>query len=196
MKREAIANILNFMVEKEGHKIPKRWVDMLVREEEKKELIRTLETHPDGSQFVYEGSLYFQDNINITKLPNDLVVDGNVYLYNNPNIIELPKKLLVRGDLILNNTNIRNLPMQLTVTGYLNLGNCKKLTRLPDNLNIKGYLNLDGCTGLKELPNNLYIGGNLYIENTLIAKNYTDDEIRDIVKLPMDDGIIGRIIRE
>jgi hypothetical protein len=86
--------------------------------------------------------------------------------------------------------------MQLTVTGYLNIGGCQKLTRLPDNLNIGGYLSLDNCTALKELPSNLYIGGNLYIENTLIADNYTDDEIREIVKLPMDDGIIGQIIRE
>jgi hypothetical protein len=66
---------------------------MLAREEEKKELIRMLETHPDGTQFVHEGSLYLYDNVNITKLPNDLVVEGNIYLYDNPNIIELNQSM-------------------------------------------------------------------------------------------------------
>jgi len=161
MKREAIGNILNFMVEKEGQKIPKRWADLLVREEEQKELIRALETHPDGSQFVHEGSLYFHDNVNITKLPNDLVVNGNIYLYDNPNTIELPKKLLVRG--------------------FLDLRDCNQITKLPDNLYVNDWLDLDNCEQITEFPKRLYVGGNLYIRNTSLAKKYTKKEIRDIV---------------
>ena len=89
---------------------------------------------------------------------------------------------------------LTKLPDDLYVDGDLALERCEQLTELPDNLYVKGSLALD-WTNITELPNNLYVGINLYINDTPLAKNYTDDEIREIIKLPMDDGIKGQIYR-
>ena len=169
MERNTIENILNFLKEKEGKKIPERWFDSI----EKLKLIKELENHPDDIKYRYEGDLELS-HTNITKLPNDLYV---------------------RGDLILNDCKqLRGLPDNLYFDGALDLRGCQYLTELPDNLYVKGSLGLDG-TNITELPNNLYVGINLYINNTPLAKKYTNDEIREIIKIPMDDGIKGQIYR-
>jgi hypothetical protein len=169
MERNTIENILNFLKEKEGKKIPERWFDSI----EKLKLIEKLKNHPDGIQYKHMGNLDLSFS-NVKKLPNDLYV---------------------RGDLILNDCKqLRGLPDNLYFDGALDLRGCQYLTELPDNLYVKGSLGLDG-TNITELPNNLYVGINLYINNTPLAKKYTNDEIREIIKIPMDDGIKGQIYR-
>jgi hypothetical protein len=117
-------------------------------------------------------------------------------------------------DLYLGYSNIRKLPNDLYVDGFLSLSNCSQLTKLPDKLHVEGKLNLSGCkqltelpdnlyvkdslvlyeTNITELPNNLYVGRNLDIYKASLAKNYTDDEI---IKMITSKGgkINGRIIR-
>jgi hypothetical protein len=46
MERNTIENILNFLEEKEGKELPKKWFDSI----EKLKLIKQLENHPDGTQ--------------------------------------------------------------------------------------------------------------------------------------------------
>ena len=102
MKKETIEKILNFLNEKEGQAFPKNW-----------NLIERLETHPDGTQYRYEGGLDLI-NANIKKLPDDLYVNGNLYL-NNSTIKKLPNKLHVEGNLNLTDTSISELPDELYV---------------------------------------------------------------------------------
>ena len=135
-------------------------------------LIENLETHPDGVQYRYEGYLNLIES-NITKLPNDLYVDGNLSLIDCKQLTELPGKLHVYGILSLRHSN--------------------QLTKLPDNLYVKESLDLCG-TNIEKLPNNLYVGVNLYINNTPLAKKYTDDEIREMIT-SKGGTIKGRIIR-
>ena len=189
MKTETIKNILTFLKEKEGHELPKAWIDLI----KKLKLIQELENHPDGTQYKHRGSLDLSGT-NITKLPNDLHVTDY---------------------LDLSKTKITKLPNDLYVDGYLNLRYCQYLTELPNNLYVGGYFNLDGCKQITDLPNNLYIGGDLvlfssqklielpenlyvgrdvYIYDALLAEKYTNEEIREIVN-SKGGKIEGQIIR-
>jgi hypothetical protein len=153
MKTETIEKIFNFIKEKEGMKLPREWVKLI-----KPKIIKELETHPDGTQYRYEGDLDL-DGANITKLPNDLYVDGMLDLDDCEQLTKLPNKLYVVGNLSLSDTNIEELPTKLYVGNYLNIS----------------------YTNITELPNNLYVGDDLYIYSTPLAKKYTDEEIYEIV---------------
>jgi hypothetical protein len=168
MNRQTIENILNFLKEKEGQKIPYEWVDS----KEKFKLIEELENYPDGTQYRYNDHLYLW-GIQIKKLPNNLHVSGF---------------------LDLSYSNIPKLPDKLYVRGYFNLDGCKQITELPNNLQVGGDLVLHG-TNITELPNNLYVGIDLYIGNTPLADEYTDEEIIKIVESTRGQ-IEGKIIRE
>ena len=141
MKRETIENILNFLEENEGKEVPDKW-----------KLIKELETHPDGTQYRYDGMLD------------------------------------------LSNTNITKLPDKLHVEGVLILENCIQLTELPANLYVKYGLILDRCKQLTELPNKLFVGGDLFLRGTIFATEYSDKEIKTIVK-STGGKIKGQIIR-
>ena len=201
MKTSTIEKILNFLKEKEGKEIPQNW-----------NLIEKLETHPDDTQYRYEGDLDLMGT-NIKKLPDKLHVNGSLslsgckqltelpnklhvgrFLYlNDSSITELPKKLFVGGSLDLNKTNITKLPDNLFVDGWLDITYCKQLTKLPNNLDVKRDLYLDNSS-IMEIPNNLYVGDDLFINNTPLADKYTDDEIRKIVA-STGGKIIGNIFR-
>ena len=110
------------------------------------------------------------------------------------NIRKLPNDLYVDGFLsLIDCKQLTELPGKLHVEGELNLSGCKQLTELPDNLYVKDSLVLYGAN-ITELPNNLYVGRNLDIYKASLAKKYTDDEI---IKMITSKGgtIKGRIIR-
>ena len=196
MKKETIKNILNFLKEKEGKKLPYMWVRGIRVEE----LIQEFENHPDGAQYRYEGDLDLGYS-NIRKLPNDLYVGGFLSLSNCSQLTKLPNKLYVDGFLSLSNCTeltilpndlhvetdldlrgciqITELPNNLYVGDSLYLIGCEQITELPDNLHLD-VLNLDG-TNITELPNNLYVNL-LSITGSLLAKKYTDDEIYEIIE--------------
>ena len=109
MERNTIENILNFLEEKEGKELPKKWFDSI----EKLKLIKQLENHPDGTQQRHKTDLYL-DNSGITKLPNDLYVSRHLNLANCKKLTKLPDELHVGGN--------------------LNLYGCEQLTELPDYL--------------------------------------------------------------
>ena len=160
MKIETIEKILTFLYEKEGKGFPQNW-----------NLIKNLETHPDGTQYKYDGDLDLSGT-NITKLPKDLFVDGNLYLNNCQYLTELPNELYVEYS--------------------LNLKHCNQITELPNKLHVGGNL-LIAETNIAKLPNELYVGINLFIYNTPLAKKYTDEEIRKMVDF-IDFTIFGQII--
>jgi hypothetical protein len=114
MKKETIENILNFLKEKEGKKIPKKFLDSI----KKLELIKELENHPDGTQYKHNGNLELI-NTPITKLPNDLYVEGGLELNDCVKLTKLPDNLYVEGD--------------------LNLFNCRNITELPNKLYVEGF---------------------------------------------------------
>ena len=168
MNRETIDNILNFLKEKEGKELPKKWFDSI----EKLKLIYELENHPDGIQYRYEGDLNL-NNTMISKLPNDLYVGLWLDLLNCKHLTKLPDKLHVGRSLYLED--------------------CKQLTKLPDNLYVGYHLFLN-AVGITEIPNNLYVEGDFVISSTPLAKKYTDEEIYEIVTSTGGE-IIGKIYR-
>jgi hypothetical protein len=110
MERETIENILNFLQNNEGKKLPKRWFDSL----EKFKLVKKLENHPDHTQYRDENSLGLS-RTNITKLPNDLYVDDYLNLDDCKKLTKLPYKLYVGGYFSILRTNIGELPDNLHV---------------------------------------------------------------------------------
>ena len=115
MRIETIEKMFNFLKEKEGRELPKKWVERL-------KLIKELETHPDDLQYRYNGNLsLFRSNI--TKLPNDLFVNGFLSLINCKEIRNLPDKLHVEGNLSIPDTNISELPNKLYVGRNFSIAN-------------------------------------------------------------------------
>ena len=168
MNRNTIKNIFNFLKEKEGKEVPNKWVKLI----KKLKLIKELEAHPDGTQFIYYNDLSLS-NSNITQLPKDLYVTGDLHLRNCQDLTKLADKLHVGG--------------------HLDLTNCKQLTELPNNLYVEYSLDLNE-TNIEKLPNNLYVGRNLWLHNASLADKYTDEEIYEIVA-STGGKINGRIIR-
>ena len=168
MKRETIENILNFLKEKEGNRLPEKWIKFLAKEK----LIQELETHPDGTKYIHHGYSDLR-NTNIKKLPKDFYTDDNFILSGCKQLTQLPDKL--------------------HVVGFLHLSDCNQLTELPDNVYVKDSLVLDG-TNITELPNNLYIDGDLYIKGTPLSKKYSHEEIREMIT-SKGGTIIGNIKR-
>ena len=161
MKIETIEKIFNFLYEKEGKGFPQNW-----------NLIKSLETHPDGTQYKYDGDLDLSGT-NITKLPDNLYVYESLILKNCKQLTKLPDKLYV-GD-------------------ELSLWDCKQITELPDKLYVGGDLDLRN-TDILEIPDNLYVGDDLYVYNTPIAKKYSNEEIREMIT-SKGGTLIGKIFR-
>ena len=103
------------------------------------------------------------------------------------------KQYIYEGNLVLNDSNIRKLPNDLYVRGYLKLNNSKQLIKLPDKLHV-GYIFSLSYTNISELPNNLYVDGDLYINNTPLADKYTDEEITEMIT-SKGGTLIGKIYR-
>ena len=99
-------------------------------------------------------------------------------------------ELYIEGNLDLSDTKIRTLPKGLKVGGNLYLTNCKSLTSLPDGLQVGGVLNLV-YTKIRTLPKGLKVGGALIIVRTNFT-NFSDDEIRDMIKPGFIKGKIYR----
>ena len=109
MNRETIEKIFNFLKEKEGKKIPKKW-----------DLIKKLETHPDGTEFKHYDNLDLSNSA-IGKLPDDLYVSGNFSLSKCKQLTKLPNKLYVGFNLVLTQSNITELTNLLYVGGNLSI---------------------------------------------------------------------------
>ena len=115
----------------------------------------------------------------------DLYVNGNLNLFG-LKIKSLPEGLKVEGNLFLNDCkNLTSLPEGLKVGESLLLNNCTNLTLLPEGLQVGGYLDLQESS-IKSLPEGMEVGENLYIRKTLL-KNYSDEELREMIK----PGFIG-----
>ena len=168
MKTETIKNILTFLKEKEGHELPKAWIDLI----KKLKLIQELENHPDGTQYKHRGSLDLRDST-IRKLPNDLHVTGALDLRGCQYLTELPDNLYVAF--------------------YLRLWDCVKITKLPNDLYVGGNLALIH-TNISEIPNNLYVGVDLFIRGTPLSNKYSNYEIREMIT-SKGGTLIGKIFR-
>jgi hypothetical protein len=94
------------------------------------------------------------------KEDGEIVFNTNLYL-NNTQIRELPANLTVKGYLNLRNTQIRELPANLTVNGGLYLS-YTQIRELPANLTVNGSLDIS-YTQISELPANLIVNDNIYV---------------------------------
>ena len=159
MKKETIAKIFSFLEEKEDRNPPRKWVNLIKKLKLIKELIKELETLPDGMPYVVEGSLDLSSS-GVKKLPNNLHVVGDLFLFDCGELIELPEKLYVGRGLFLSQTKIK---------------------RLPENLHVGEDLDVQE-SDIEEIPNNLYVGGSFYLTGTpLEYDGYTEIDIHKMV---------------
>jgi hypothetical protein len=93
-----------------------------------------------------------------TLTPEDLDIKGDLSFDNDYNLTTLPDGLKINGDLDISNTNIQDIPNGLKVEGDLWMI----------------------WTSVKTLPKDLEIGGELHIQGTPLAKQYTDEQIREM----------------
>ena len=107
-------------------------------------------------------------------------------------VTSLPNGLRVQGDLSLFASAIKSLPEGLYVKDNLDVSHTY-IEFLPDNLYVGGDLWFK-YSNIGEIPKNLYVGGELDIEETPLAKKYTDEEIRRNKNLN-NGSFKGNIIR-
>ena len=106
------------------------------------------------------------------------------------NIPLTKEQLTIKGDLDLEFSKITSLPEGLKVEGDLRLLE-SEITSLPEGLRVGGYLSL-AFTKITSLPKGLQVGGNLFIDRTNFT-NFSDEEIRDMIKPGFVGGEIYRI---
>jgi len=104
------------------------------------------------------------------------------------NISLTKEELNVDGNLNLRGSIIKSLPEGLKVVGDLNL-NHSDIESLPEGLEVGGSLRLIESWSLTSLPKGLYVGGNLHIQRSNFT-NFSDDEIRDMIKPGFIEGEI------
>jgi len=93
--------------------------------------------------------------------------EGTIENYDTHNIVFIPP-------------NVKSLYNLRYVEGKLSLMGCENLISLPNNLTITGYLNIQYLK-ISEIPNNLNIGENFYCLGTSLSKQYTKEEIKQII---------------
>jgi hypothetical protein len=168
MKLQTIQNILNFIQLKENKEIPEKWYESVT----KQKFIIRIKNHPDNVVYKHNGDLDLSFS-NVKKLPNKLHIIGDLILTECEELEVLPDDLYVKDILDLFYTPIK---------------------KLPDDLYVGSDLYVDD-TGLTEIPRNLYVGGDFYFGYTQLAKENTDEEIRQIVA--STGGLIkGKLIRK
>ena len=128
-------------------------------------------------------------NNELTK--EDLNIKGNLNL-EFTTVTSLPNGMRVEGKLWLLGSEINSLPEGLYVKDSFNLSHTN-IELLPDNLYVGGDLWFK-YSNIGEIPKNLYVGGELDIEETPLAKKYTDGEIRRNKNLN-NGSFKGNIIR-
>ena len=136
-----------------------------------------LEKLPDN--FTVNGKLDLDSCKNIISLPSGLEVRGTLDI-RDTNITKLPPDLQVGGNIYLQRTPIEKLPENLTVNKNLNLENCENIVSLPKGLKIKEDLDLTN-SNINELPPDLEVGGIIILWGTPLMKNYTEDQIMDMI---------------
>jgi hypothetical protein len=97
--------------------------------------------------------------------------------------------LNIEGNLYLRDSEITSLPKGLKVGGWLDLSR-SKIKSLPEGLKVGGDLNLT-YTEITSLPEGLEVGGTLYLYKSALVE-YTDEELREMVKLGFIQGKIYR----
>jgi hypothetical protein len=168
MELQTIQNILNFIRLKENKEIPEKWYESVT----KQKFIIRIKNHPDNVVYKHNGDLDLSFS-NVKKLPNKLHVIGDLILTECEELEVLPDDLYVKDILDLFYTPIKKLPYDLYVGSDLFV---------------------DG-TELTEIPRNLYVGGDFSFGETQLAKENTDEEIRQIVA--STGGVIkGKLIRK
>jgi hypothetical protein len=133
----------------------------------------------------------YKVKINHPFTEDELNFDGDLIL-NHSAITSLPEGLRVQGDLSLFASAIKTLPEGLYVKGSLDVSHTY-IESLPNNLYVGGDLWFK-YSNIGEIPKNLYVGGELDIEETPLAKKYTDGEIRRNKNLN-NGSFKGNIIR-
>lgn len=104
---------------------------------------------------------------NVSILPARLIVGQSLHL-SHTKITKLPEGISVGHDLNVSHTKIKRLPKEMTIGGGLDLED-SLINELPEGLVIQDYLDISQCKELTKLPTNMSIGGNLYIGDTVFT---------------------------
>ena len=156
---------------------------------EKEALKRIFEFLEDNEEHNAPFRWKILNNIPLTK--EDLNVKGNLDLYEYKSLTSLPKGLKVGSNLDVSHTpKLKSLPSDLDVKGNIYMGGTK-ITSLPEGLKVGGTMYVYEAE-LSSLPKGLEVGGDLYLREVDL-KNYSDDELREMIK----PGFIkGEIVRD
>lgn len=135
---------------------------------------------------VVNGDLDLTDST-LKSLPDNLEVKGGM-LTRFSRIEELPKGLKVGGTLDLSYSRIKNIPDDIKIGNSLYLHNTK-ITSLPEGLVIGNWLGIMD-TPINKLPKGLIVNGYLNINSGSSLANFSNDELREMVKPGYIKGII------
>jgi hypothetical protein len=150
------------------------------------------------------GTLDIQGSKNLTSLgeltsvgdsQTSLEIYANLNLSNCVNLTDLGKLTSLRAGLNLSGckklTSLENLTSvgdntsmggEFSIGGYLNLIGCTSLIDLGNLTSVSGNMSLSS-TNIESFNKLKYVGGYLDLKNSVISKNYSEEEIRNMVNV-------------
>ena len=104
--------------------------------------------------------------------PADTIYPGNLYAYDVMNLKHLPNNLTIEGYLCIENCNdLVGLPGGLSVLGdEIRIKNCESFTTVPEDLVFHKDVSFENCRRLRELPDEMVVPGDLNLNNTGIKR--------------------------
>jgi len=139
----------------------------------------------DEKDLIVNGDL-FLNNRGYTYIPEGLRIKGSLVFESNTKIKKLPNDLVIEGGLIANDTLIKAIPPSVRIGGNIEMSNTL-ISYFTSSRKVKGHLWLND-TNITSLSPDLEVKGNLYLVRTPISKKYTYKELRR--KLPKVKGDI------
>jgi hypothetical protein len=111
---------------------------------------------------------------------DDLIDSNGVLDFGEQSIPSLPNGLEVEGDANFRTSDLKTLPNNLKIKGNLILVDATMLESLPNGLEVEGTIQAE-YSGVKSIPNNIKVNGNLWLHETPISKQYTKEQLKQML---------------
>jgi len=145
-----------------------------------------------GNLVSVEKNLYYTSSNDLTSLGKLTSVGGTLDIQGSKNLTslgeltsvgDLQTSLEIYANLNLSDcVNLTDLGKLTSLSAGLNLNGCKKLTSLGNLTSVSGNMSLSS-TNIESFNKLKYVGGYLDLKNSVISKNYSEEEIRNMVNV-------------
>ncbi|MCK5894777.1 MAG: leucine-rich repeat protein [Endozoicomonadaceae bacterium] len=158
-----------------------------------KRLIKDGDVLPD-IHYVVQEDISFDEDCDMTELPDNITIEGNLEFYKCKNLKHLPDNLRLSGSLnlyecsslvavpeYLDNfggflmlclcTSLTSVPKKIKALGDVVFDGCSELIIPPEDIHTDGNITFTRCSKLKQLPQKIYAGKDLITDMSMPPKS-------------------------